>query len=134
MRFLITEDDFAARRLMQRYLSDYGHCDISVDGNEAVEAFQLSLDYGDPYDLIYLDIMMPRMDGLKALQAIRKIEHERGTGYQNFVKIIMTTACEDSKNIMGSFKEGCEAYLIKPVNKQKLLEEMAKLGLVVLAQ
>jgi len=133
MRFLITEDDFASRRLMQRYLSDYGNCDIAVDGNEAVEAFKLSLEQQEPYDLIFLDIMMPRMDGRKALQSIRKIEYEHGIEHLNFVKVIMTTACEDSKNILGSFREGCEAYLIKPVNRDKVLREMAKLGLVVLA-
>ena len=133
MRILITEDDFASRRMMQRYLSDYGNCDIAVDGNEAVEAFILSLEQKEPYDLIFLDIMMPRMDGRKALQSIRKIEHEHGIHHLNFVKVIMTTACEDSKNIMGAFREGCEAYLIKPVNRKKVLKEMAKLGLVVLA-
>jgi two-component system chemotaxis response regulator CheY len=42
----------------------------------------------------------------------------------------MTTALEDSKNVMGSFREGCEAYIVKPVEKNKLLEEMEKLGLV----
>ena len=132
MRFLITEDDFATRRLMQKYLSDYGNCDIAVDGAEAVAAFELSLDEHDRYDLIFLDIMMPKMDGRKALQEIRRIEQEREVTYDSYVKVIMTTACEDSKNIMGSFNEGCEAYLIKPVERKKLINEMAKLGLIVL--
>ncbi|MBN2591758.1 MAG: response regulator [Sedimentisphaerales bacterium] len=132
MRFLIAEDDFATRRLMQKYLSDYGNCDIAVNGIEAVEAFRLSLDEFNPYDLIYLDIMMSRMDGSKALQEIRKIELERNIEYSNYVKVIITTACEDSKNIIGSFREGCEAYLVKPIDRKKLIREMAKLGLIVL--
>ncbi|MBN1972032.1 MAG: response regulator [Sedimentisphaerales bacterium] len=134
MRFLITEDDFATRRLMQRYLSDYGNCDIAVDGNEAVAAFRLALEEKEPYDLICLDIMMPGMDGRKALQTIRQIEQEHGIGGFDSTKVIMTTACEDSKNIFGSFREGCEAYIIKPVDKNKLIEEIAKLGLITLVR
>ena len=130
MKCLIVEDDFAARRLMQRYLRDYGESDVAVDGNEAVEAFRQSVDEKKPYDLICLDIMMPNMDGHEALKAIRKIESEHGINGLDGVKVIMTTALEDSKNVMGSFREGCEAYVVKPIEKKKLLEEMKKLGLV----
>ena len=78
MKYLIVEDDFAARRLLQRYLSNYGDCDIAVDGNEAVEAFRQAVDEKEPYDLICLDIMMPNMDGHEALKVIRQIESEHG--------------------------------------------------------
>ena len=130
MKYLIVEDDFAARRLLQRYLSGYGDCDIAVDGNEAVEAFGQALDENEPYDLICLDIMMPAMDGREALQVIRRIEHEHGIHGLDGVKVIMTTALGDSKNVIGSFREGCEAYIVKPIKKDKLLEEMEKLGLI----
>ena len=130
MKYLIVEDDFAARRLLKRYLSSYGECDIAVDGNEAVEAFREAVDDNEPYDLICLDIMMPNMDGREALKAIRQIEHEHGINGLDGVKVIMTTALGDSKSVIGSFREGCEAYIVKPVEKTKLLEEMEKLGLI----
>ena len=133
MRFLITEDDFVTRRLMQKYLSDYGICDIAVNGSEAVEAFRLAIEENEPYDLICMDIMMPEMDGRQALKAIRQIESENGVGGFYTVKVIMTTSCDDNKNIMGAFREGCEAYLIKPIEKERFLEEMANLGLIKLA-
>jgi two-component system, chemotaxis family, chemotaxis protein CheY len=130
MRFLITEDDFASRRLLQKYLSDYGDCDIAIDGNEAVNAFRWSLEENEPYDLICLDIMMPNMDGHEALKEIRKIENEYGIGGFNRVKIIMTTALDDSSDIINSFREGCEAYLIKPIEKNKFIGELANLCLI----
>lgn len=130
MKYLIVEDDFAGRRLLQRYLSDYGECDIAVDGKEAVEAFRQALEDNEPYDLICLDIMMPNMDGRDALKAIRQIENERGIRGLDGVKVIMTTALGDSKNVVGSFREGCEAYIVKPIEKKKFLEEMEKLGLI----
>jgi two-component system chemotaxis response regulator CheY len=129
MRFLIVDDDFDARRLLQRYLSNDGNCDIAVDGNEAVQAFRLALDEKEPYDLICLDVMMPNMNGHEALKAIRQIESEQGL---EGVKVIMTTALGDCKNIMGTFKLlGCEAYIVKPVEKDKLFEEIVKFGLKI---
>lgn len=130
MKCLIVEDDFAARRLLQRYLSGYGDCDVAVDGNEAVEAFSQATDEKEPYDLICLDIMMPNMDGHEALKAIRQIESDHGINGLDGVKVIMTTALGDSKNVMGSFREGCEAYIVKPVEKDIFIQEMVNLGLV----
>ncbi len=130
MQCLIVEDDFAARRLIQRYLSDYGLCEVAVDGNEAIEAFHQAMDEKEPYDLICLDIMMPGMDGREALKVIRQIESEHGIDGLDGVKVIMTTALEDPKNVIGAFREGCEVYIVKPVDKNKLLEEIEKLGLL----
>lgn len=130
MRILIVEDDFTARRLLQYHLSPYGTCDIAVDGNEAVEAFRMALDQNEPYDLICLDIMMPNMDGREALKQIRKIEEEFGTGGLDMTKVIMTTALDDAKSIVGSFMDQCEAYLIKPISKANLIEKIKELGLI----
>ncbi len=130
MKCLIVEDNFAARKLLQKYLSGYGDCDVAANGIEAVDAFKEALDEGQPYDLICLDVMMPQMDGHQALEAIRQVETQHGIGGLDGVKVIMTTALGDSKNIMGAFREGCEAYIIKPVEKQKLLKEIEGLGLI----
>ncbi len=131
MKCLIVEDSFVARKLLKMYLSSCADCDIAVDGNEAVEAFSQAMDEKAPYDLICLDIMMPNMDGREALKVIRQIESEHGISGLDCVKVIMTTALGDPKNVIGSFREGCEAYIVKPVKKDKLLEEIENLGLVV---
>lgn len=130
MKTLIVEDDFAARKLMQRWLSSCSDCDIAVNGIEAVDAFNEALKEGAPYDLICLDIMMPQMDGHQTLEAIRQLESDHGIGGLDGVKVIMTTALGDSKHVMDAFREGCEGYIVKPVEKQKLLTEMEKLGLL----
>lgn len=130
MKCLIVEDEFAARKLLQFYLSDYADCFIAVNGHEAVDAFKDALSEGQPYDLICLDIMMPQMNGHDALAAIRQIEKEHGINGLDGVKVIMITALSDSKNIIGAFRKGCEVYIVKPVKKEKLLEEMEKLGLL----
>ncbi len=131
MKILIVEDDFASRKMLQKYLSPYGECDVVVDGQEALDAFALSLNEETPYDLICLDIMLPKIDGQDVLKQIRSIEKEKGIEGLDGVKIIMTTALGDTKNIMDAFKNQCEGYLQKPIERVRLIQEIRKLKLIV---
>ena len=129
MRCLIVEDDATSRKLLQAFLAEHAECSVAANGQEAIETFEGALFTG-PFDLICLDIMMPGMGGREALTEIRKIEAEYGIGGLDGVKVIMTTALDDSNNIFGSFREGCEAYVVKPVSKDNLIAEIEKLGLL----
>ncbi len=130
MKCLIVEDDSTSRRLLETYLADCADCVGVADGSEAVEMFEEALDFGRPFDLVCLDVMMPGMDGHEALTGIRRLEAERNIKGLDGVKVIMTTALDDSGNIFSSFREGCEAYVVKPVRKEKLMAEIEKLGLL----
>ncbi|MFH0920624.1 MAG: response regulator [Fibrobacterota bacterium] len=130
MKTLIVEDEFSSRKILLKILSAYGPCDVAVTGKEAVEAFTAAHGDGQPYDLICLDIFMPEMDGQQTLQLIRAFEKSKGIGGLEGVKIIMTTGCEDKGAILSAFREGCEVYLIKPVQQAKLVLEMKNLGLI----
>ncbi len=130
MRILIAEDDFASRKFMMRFLSRYGECDVTVDGEEALEAFSMALESDEGYDLICLDIMMPLMDGYQALKNIRDIEQEKGIPEEKAVKIIMTTALSEGKNVTKAFGLGCTAYAGKPIDQDKFENELKKLGLI----
>lgn len=129
MKTLIVEDDFVSRLLLQEILKDYGPAHVAVNGREAVEAFQAAWDQGEPYDLVCLDIMMPEMDGHEALKELRRLETDRGVLSTSGVKIVMTTALGDPKNVMQSFRELCDAYVVKPIHKGQLLEKLRALGL-----
>ena len=74
MKILIAEDEFVSRTKLEKILSSYGECHVTVDGSEALLAFKAALETNEPYDLICLDILMPKMDGHEALQEIRKME------------------------------------------------------------
>lgn len=130
MRSLIAEDDRTSRTLLQTLLARHGDCDAVEDGLRAVDAYRMSLDCGDPYDLVCLDIMMPRMDGQTVLREIRALESNQGVAVGKGAKIIMTTALGDPKNVMRSFREQCDAYLIKPIDHTMLQEQLQQLGLV----
>jgi two-component system chemotaxis response regulator CheY len=131
MRVLIVEDDFTSRKLLQTILSPYGECDIAVNGVEAVEAFKESLASNQPYDLVCMDIMMPEMDGQEALKQIRALEKERGIRGADEVKVVMTTALDDPKNVVEAYyKGGATSYIPKPIDRQLFVHLLRNMGLV----
>ena len=130
MRTLIAEDDLTSRKLLKRLLEAHGECDAVEDGQKAVDAYRASLDGGQPYDLVCLDIMMPEKDGQIVLREIRALEARKGIAVGMGAKVIMTTALGDPKNVMLSFREQCDAYLVKPIENAMLLEHLQQLGLV----
>jgi two-component system chemotaxis response regulator CheY len=130
MRTLIVEDDIVSGKVLQEYLSGCSDCLIASDGLEGIREFADALNNKKPFDLVLLDVMMPNMDGHEVLQKIREIEEDRNICGLDGVKVIMVTALGDSESIFQSFREGCEAYIVKPVRKQTLTTEMTKLGLL----
>jgi len=130
MKSLIVDDDFFNRRILQSMLAGYGEAHVAVDGREALFAFEQAIAEEAPYDTICLDIMMPEMNGQEVLKIIRQIEEKKNIPSDKSVKIIMTTALDDCENIKTAFKEQCEAYLIKPISKSKLLKILSDFGLI----
>lgn len=129
MNILIAEDDVGSRIILLESLSKLGNVDTVVNGWEAICLFGARLDMNCCHRLICLDIMMPDMDGRQALRDIRKMERERGLEGSRACKIIMITSLEDSENVIGSYRDLCDDYIVKPVDQAKLLEKIRKLGL-----
>ena len=130
MKILIAEDDFASRNAIKNFLKQYGECDITVDGSEAIDAFMMTLEMGERYDLVCLDVMMPVMDGYQALQGIRNLEKANGIAGKDAAKIIMTTALNEERNVKKAFEMGCTVYCAKPIDMDKLKKALEKLELI----
>lgn len=127
MKYLIVDDDGVCREVVKTALSPFGHCDLAFNGLEAIGAFRMALDSGEPYDLVCLDIMMPGSDGHAVLDSIRQIEKQRGIFGSDAVKVIMTTGVRDPKQCLQAFREGCESFVAKPVMEQQLLGQVQTL-------
>jgi two-component system chemotaxis response regulator CheY len=119
MKTLIVEDDLTSRLLLHGLLKRYGPCDVAAHGKRALEVVTTALADNELYDLICLDVMMPEMDGQQTLKAIRALEERDG---RSGAKILMTTALQDKDNILRAFREQADGYLVKPIQKAKLLE------------
>jgi len=129
MKFLIAEDDSVSRLFMQKFLERFGKCDVAVDGLEVIDAYIIAEKEKEPYDLICLDIMMPKLDGFKALKAIRDIEKQKVVEENKRTKVIITSALNDRQSILNAEELGCEAFVWKPVDIEKFLLVLRKLGI-----
>jgi two-component system, chemotaxis family, chemotaxis protein CheY len=130
MKSLIVEDDFVSRLLTQRFLTPFGECHIAANGKEALAAFETAIAASDPYHLVCLDIMMPEMDGQATLRELRLIEEKYGLLVGDGVKVIMTTALSDMNSKIAAFNGACDAYLVKPVDRSKLLSQLRDFKLI----
>lgn len=129
MRILIVEDELASRKFLTHVMGKYGDCHVALDGAEAVSKFKQAVSKDEPFDLVCMDIMMPRMDGQEALKMLREVERVNGIKPKDEVKVIMTTALGDPKNVVEAYyKGGATAYLPKPISLESVEEVMAELG------
>jgi len=131
MKCLIVEDDKVSSQVLQKMMSRHGTYDVVVNGQEAVDLFRLAHESNSAYDLILMDIMMPEIDGLQSVLAIRKIEVHMNIPMTKKVKVVMTTSLDDPRTIMKALYESdANSYLIKPIRLQKLEDELRALKLV----
>ncbi len=127
MKILIAEDDFIARKVICKFLEKYGQIDVADNGQDAVRAFSTAFNEGPRYDLVCLDIMMPKMNGHETLIAIRKVEEDGLISQEKRCTIVMTTALDDSQNILKSFDNECNGYITKPYSFDKLQTELERI-------
>ncbi|MCS6808017.1 MAG: response regulator [Bacteroidota bacterium] len=129
-KMLIMEDEFVSRNVLKEILSPYGSVDIAENGKQAIQQFEQALRRGERYDAVFLDIMVPEVDGQEVLRSLRELEQKHGITALVGAKIIMTTALGDFHNVKTAFKNQCEAYLIKPLDRDKVLSTLQELGII----
>ena len=112
-RILIVEDDPNLGKILNEFLSAKGyHVMLAVDGEEGKEKFLNK----DDWNLIILDVMMPKKDGFSLAKDIRKVDKN--------IPIIFLTAKSQKENIIKAFKLGGDDYLTKPFSIEELLVRM----------
>jgi DNA-binding response OmpR family regulator len=115
MNILIVEDEPRIARLIKRGLKEEGYAvDIAVDGLQAIDKFEIN-----SYDLIVLDIMLPKKDGLSVCRDIRK---------QNAnVPVLLLTARGDAEDKVMGLDSGADDYLAKPFSFDELFARIRAL-------
>jgi two-component system chemotaxis response regulator CheY len=128
MKILIAEDDFVSRKLVNTLLAPLGEVDVAANGNEAIMAVKMAFKNNQPYDFICLDILMPEVDGIMVLKKIRQLEAQKGLNPETRSKIIMTSAVSDKSYVLASAQADCDGFLVKPIKKDRLFDEIRKHG------
>ena len=100
-RILLAEDEAPLRNLIRLSLETHGHTVFAAaDGVEALQLFEKT-----PVDLVILDVMMPRMDGFRTCEEIRR---------RSDIPVIMLTALGSVDDVVHGFELGADDYITKP--------------------
>lgn len=113
-KILIVDDEEQIRNILRMYLVREGY-EISEaeDGEKGLKLF-----YEKPFDLVILDVMLPKKDGWSILREIKKYTE---------TPVIMLTARDDSEDEVFGFEMGADDYITKPFNNKVLLARVKSL-------
>ena len=109
MRCLIVEDDFTSRRLLQILLSDFGECNMAVDGREALEAFKTA---PYDYDIVITDHTMPNITGDEMAQEMLAIRSD--------IPIILCTGYSEIMDERKAKDIGIREFALKPLVRSEI--------------
>ena len=126
LSILVAEDNEINALLMRSLLGRLGHhAVITTNGEEALESWLSAKSAGSPYDLVLMDIQMPRLNGIDATQRIRQLEAGRSGRRTPILALTANTLVEDR---YACFEAGMDGFLIKPLDRDKLAEALAGLA------
>ena len=121
LRILLAEDSAAIRAFTQTYFKDTPYeLDMAENGQVAVEMFQAV-----HYDLVFMDLEMPVLDGISATREIRQWEQEEEL---DPIPIIALTSHDQKAKLLETLEAGCTAHLIKPLTKEAMLQAIEEHG------
>lgn len=122
-RILIVEDDGDLLNLISAVLPADAYVDAERDGIAGVAAFRQALLSGAPFDTVCLDLLMPGMDGMRALRAIRRLEADHGQHFE-CARIVMMSSARERTTVQTALASGADDYLVKPFTLDELLQRL----------
>lgn len=114
-KILVVDDSNFMRKVLSRIIKDAGHIVVgeACNGNEAMEKYVKLKP-----DLVIMDIIMKKVTGLEGLKRIKILDHN--------AKIIMCSAMGQQPMIKKAFSEGALGFIIKPFEKEKVIDVINK--------
>ena len=110
-QILIIEDDRKIQEILTEFLKEYGYEAVSAyDGIEGLDMLQKA-----EYDLVLLDIMLPKIDGFATLELLRKSSN---------IPVIIITATEDEEYQMKGFDLEADDYIVKPFSMNLVIRRI----------
>jgi signal transduction histidine kinase/CheY-like chemotaxis protein len=123
LSILVAEDNEINALLIRSLLMRMGHRPvITTDGEQALESWLAADSAGTPYDVVLMDIQMPKLDGIGATRRIRAHEAGRSSRRTMILALTANTLVDDR---YACFEAGMDGFLVKPLDRDKLTEALA---------
>jgi signal transduction histidine kinase/HPt (histidine-containing phosphotransfer) domain-containing protein len=121
MRLLLADDNVVNQKVALRLFEQMGyHLDVAADGLEAVDALQRQ-----NYDMVFMDVQMPELDGLQATRRIRQLEKELNRPGSIIVAMTASAMLGDRERCLSA---GMDDYLAKPVRPEAVQNALERWG------
>lgn len=138
LKVLIVDDSSVNRLILKKMLTNDGHtCVEAVNGQVAIDTFIAAYNEGKPFDIIFMDVVMPIIDGNKATRAIRSFESSQsilpGGKLLMRTRIIGISANDLETDKETSLAAGMNDYLVKPCKKDDIVRMVNKTYLQVIS-
>jgi DNA-binding NtrC family response regulator len=115
-KVLVVDDEHLVRHIVARMLEEQGYqVSTAHDGYSALEVFSAS---EADFDLVILDMIMPRLNGLQTFRVLREVRPD--------LSIILISGYSDLEQVENMRREGLSAFLEKPISRQLLLTTVAE--------
>ncbi len=125
LSILVAEDNEINALLARALLTRLGHRPaIAADGQAAFESWLAAQTAGTPYDVVFMDVHMPGVDGLEAARRIRAAEADIAANRTPIVALTANAFAEDRETCLAA---GMDAFLVKPLDREKLAETLASI-------
>ncbi len=120
LNFIVVDDHMLMRKVLTQYLNELGYhnVDSAINGKDALEKIEAKLSENAPYDVAFIDMKMPVMDGMELLKICRD---NRNLDKMAFV--MLTGECEKQK-VVEAIHAGVTSYVVKPISQHALVEKM----------
>jgi CheY-like chemotaxis protein len=126
---LVVDDDQMSRTMLANFVSQFARCDIAPDGRHGLELFEHSLRNARPYEVVFLDLAMPVMNGHVLIRKIRELESRQPAGYlptKIFVISFSSSPWDMAETVLDKIADD---YMVKPFSRAKLVQLLIKHGL-----
>ncbi len=119
MKALIVDDSSTMRKIIKKTLMQAGVATI-VEAEDGIDAMQKMKENGADFDVVLLDINMPRVDGVTTLKQLKAIDETKG------IPVIMCTSEAEKEKVVECIRGGASDYIVKPFSKDLIAEKISK--------
>jgi len=116
-QILIVEDDISQRKLIVKLIREAFDCEI-LEASDGLEALMIMSKDKQMPDLVLLDLILPCMNGVEFLKIVR------GRPEFNHIPVVVCSSVVETKEIRGIMEGWIHGYLVKPINKERLLKKL----------
>ena len=125
MKIMVIDDVFMNILRLKEAVRAFGEVEGYQNAREGLEALQFAYLTNAPYDLLFLDILMPELSGFEVLDALVKMGADRPP--KERTKVVMVTSRNQEESVRKSIRSGASGYVIKPFQNERIHAEILRL-------